>query len=109
MGAAADKFGRLMKTRKEIRDKYLSGWFFIDLLSILPWDVVGLVSDGNDDDGDNSGGTVKMFRFFRMLRLLKMLRLVRGLRIFGRYVRRACSLPAASDSHGLTHVLGKPC
>ena len=51
---------------------YLQGWFFLDFLSIFPFDWVGARSVGF-----SGGGTAKLLR---CLRLVKLLRLLRGSR-----------------------------
>ncbi|KAF0690825.1 Aste57867_17813 [Aphanomyces stellatus] len=56
--------------RKKIAQKYLSE-FFLDVVSMLPFDVVGLAVDNN---------TVKQLRFTRVLRLLRLMKIVKVLR-----------------------------
>jgi len=62
-----------------IRRKYFRGWFTIDLVSILPFDSVGLILDSpamND---------MKVLRVIRLLRLLKLLRIMKAMRILARW------------------------
>jgi potassium voltage-gated channel Eag-related subfamily H protein 7 len=62
-----------------IRRKYFRGWFAIDLVSILPFDSVGLILDSpamND---------MKVLRVIRLLRLLKLLRIMKAMRILARW------------------------
>ncbi|ETV78686.1 hypothetical protein H257_07540 [Aphanomyces astaci] len=57
--------------RRKITWKYLTGWFLLDLISMLPFDVVGLAVDNN---------TVKQLRFTRVLRLLRLMKILKVLR-----------------------------
>jgi len=69
----------LIKDRSSIIHRYLSGWFGIDLVSILPYDSIG------DMTGSESTGQLKILRMIRLLRLLKLLRILRSARIFKRW------------------------
>jgi potassium voltage-gated channel Eag-related subfamily H protein 7 len=64
---------------KAITKNYLKSWFFIDFISILPFDSLGELF-GSDDPSQ-----MKIARTIRLLRLLKLLRLIRGMRIFDRW------------------------
>ena len=67
--------------RARIVNKYVwSGWFAIDVLSVLPllFDVIAF-SSAADDGRRLDGGTPDFFRYFK---LLKSARLVRALKIF---------------------------
>ena len=59
---------------REIARNYLKGWFAIDLVSILPFDSVGLAT------GSEQLQKAKGARIIRLLRLLKLLRLLLGRR-----------------------------
>jgi hypothetical protein len=67
---------------------YLKGWFAIDLVSILPFDSVGLFMDSD------ALAKFKAARIIRLLRLLKLLRLLRSMRMFARW----------QDAFGLTNA-----
>eukprot|EP01135_Chromosphaera_perkinsii_P011824 Nk52_evm15s2506 gene=Nk52_evmTU15s2506 len=72
--------------KKTIRLDYLQGWFFVDLLSSFPLDLVveGIAAmTGNAGDFSALGAT----RLFRLLRLFKLLRVLRISRLF-RYLHR---------------------
>ena len=61
------KTGELLRDRREIARRYLTSWFVIDIVSILPMDIVevtGMLGDGN------SG--LRSVRLFRVLRLAKL-------------------------------------
>lgn len=58
---------------------YLSSWFTIDLVSILPFDVVGMSFDAEIVD------SFRVLRVVRLLRLLKLARILRASRIFARW------------------------
>ena len=38
-----DKTGELIRSHREIARRYLSGWFAIDVISVLPFDLIGIV------------------------------------------------------------------
>ena len=67
---------------------YLRSWFLVDLVSILPFDSVGLLTESE------TLKKAKGARVIRLLRLLKLLRLVRSMRILNRY----------QDTFGLTNA-----
>lgn len=64
---------------RKIGVNYLKTWFLIDLLAILPFDIIG-VATGSDDVQK-----IKALRLVRLLRLLKLLRLFRTSRIISRW------------------------
>eukprot|EP00232_Nephroselmis_pyriformis_P028304 CAMPEP_0182865052 /NCGR_PEP_ID=MMETSP0034_2-20130328/7488_1 /TAXON_ID=156128 /ORGANISM="Nephroselmis pyriformis, Strain CCMP717" /LENGTH=771 /DNA_ID=CAMNT_0024997337 /DNA_START=124 /DNA_END=2436 /DNA_ORIENTATION=- len=69
---------RWIYSKKAIAANYLRGWFFLDLITVLPFDAIGVGSD------DSEISRLKIVRGLRLLRLFKLLRMLRGLRIFGR-------------------------
>lgn len=75
------KDGELMRKHKAIACKYLKGWFGLDVVSVLPLDVLqvsGVLSGGNPS-------LVRGFRLLRILRLIKLIRIVRASRIVTRW------------------------
>lgn len=62
-----------------IVQNYLRTWFIVDFVSILPFDILGIILKSG------SVRQLKMLRVVRLLRLLKLARLLRGLRIFKRW------------------------
>ena len=48
--AFTNEFLEMIDTKKEISMNYLSGWFFIDLLSILPIDLIIIAFSQNNTD-----------------------------------------------------------
>lgn len=74
--------GGFVIERWKMAKHYLTGWFTIDLVSILPFDTVGLVL--NNDDINQ----LKVFRIIRLARLAKLLRVLRSSRIFKRWESR---------------------
>lgn len=71
--------GMLVKDHKMIIRSYTRGWFWIDLVAILPFDMVGVVA--SSDDMNN----LKILRIARLLRLFKLLRILRAGRMFERW------------------------
>ena len=71
--ATYDENMDVIEDRYQIAKNYLSGWFTIDLISIIPFDL--LVSSGE--------GTrlVRMSRLGRIYRILKLIKLIRFFRL----------------------------
>lgn len=70
--------GRLIKNFNAIRWNYLSTWFFLDLISCAPFDVLGYFTKSKMLQ------RLKLVRVVRLLRLLKLMRVLRSSRIFKR-------------------------
>ena len=66
-------------SHKRIAKHYLTGWFVIDFVSILPCDSIGLVMDSSDIS------QLKIMRVLRLLRLFKLMRIFKSSRIFKRW------------------------
>ena len=67
------KGGTMVKDLKEIRWTYLKGWFFIDLISIIPFKYVP------------GGEGLSILRVIRIVRLLKLLRILKASQMYKRY------------------------
>ena len=63
----------LVTNRKIIGNQYMKGWFFIDLVAIIPFDLVFGGSELNQ--------VVRIARIGRMYKLVKLTRLIRVLKI----------------------------
>jgi len=69
----------------EIRKFYVKSWFFIDLISSIPWDVmvstfgggIDEPTDGTDRPQFESTDTLKAARFLKFVTILKLLRVTR--------------------------------
>ena len=81
----AKKGGGLVRDLPQIRMHYLKGWFFIDLISIIPF---GLIP---------GAGAFGLLRMIRILRLLKLARIFRASRIYKRFQARN-SLPHSVEA-----------
>jgi hypothetical protein len=73
---------------RRIAKRYLKSWFTVDLVSILPFDSVGMALQSTEMQ------EAQGIRLVRVLRLLKLMRLLRSLRILSRW----------QDQLGLTYV-----
>ena len=62
-----------IKDRKIIALTYIKSWFFIDLLAVVPFDLL--------IGGDNINDIVRITRIGRMYKLIKLTRLLRVLKI----------------------------
>lgn len=74
-----DENGRYIKNQREVAMRYLKGWFIIDFVSVLPFDVIGMAADSDD------ASQLKVLRVIRVARLLKLLRIIRVNRVFRRW------------------------
>lgn len=70
--------GQMIYHHPTIIKRYLKGWFTIDLVSILPFDLVSILFD------NDSLSKFKILRVLRLLKLMKLLRILRAGRIFHR-------------------------
>lgn len=68
----------LESSHRRIVIHYLKGWFLIDLLSILPFDIVSLVANLD------ALSKFKAVKVIRLLRLLKLMRVLKASRVFRR-------------------------
>ena len=60
----------VVEDRVELAKNYLTGWFAIDLIAIIPFDLL-------TDSGGESNRLVRMARLGRIYRILKLVKLVR--------------------------------
>jgi voltage-gated potassium channel Kch len=70
--------GQLVYHHPTIIRSYLRGWFVIDVVSILPFDLVSIVFE------NGAVSKLKILRAMRLLKLMKLLRILRAGRIFQR-------------------------
>ena len=70
---------RMVTDHPTIVRKYLFGWFPIDCVSIVPYDLIGAMMQ------DDSLSNLKVLRAIRLLRLAKLLRIIRLGRLFRRF------------------------
>jgi hypothetical protein len=72
-----DYTGKLVLDVKTITIKYLTSWFPIDIVSVIPFEFLGIfLGDGSS----NNLSQLKLLRFVRLTRLLKLLRVFRASR-----------------------------
>lgn len=70
---------RMVTDHGVIVRKYLLGWFPVDLVSIIPYDLIAVMMR------DDSLSNLKVLRAIRLLRLAKLLRIIRLGRLFRRF------------------------
>jgi len=75
-----------------IRRNYLTGWFTLDVLALLPYDFLVVLIESATDSGNLE--MLRLLRVIRFLRLGKVLRVLRASRIIRRY----------DDRHGISFV-----
>eukprot|EP00943_MAST-04B_sp_MAST-4B-sp1_P007846 g7846.t1 len=69
-----------------IRNKYLKGWFTVDLLSTLPFDkiIVPFLDGGSNNNNSSVARSGKLLRILRIVRLLKLTRLLKMAKLFSK-------------------------
>jgi len=70
-----DQETELIDDRSKITKNYLTGWFFIDFMSVFPFDI--MVMEGSDYTG-----LVRVFRISKIYKIVKIARLVRLFKVF---------------------------
>ena len=76
-----DEQFRMVEDYSEIAINYLTGWFLIDTVSILPFDLI-LNSGANPVDGTTQvNGLVRFMKIGRLYKLLKLTKLMRILNV----------------------------
>ena len=76
-----ERGGELIRNHRKLARRYLRSWFTIDVVSILPIDVIVFAAPSLL--GDSS--LVKSIKLLRILRLVKLVRVIRASRIFQRW------------------------
>eukprot|EP00418_Pyrodinium_bahamense_P024826 CAMPEP_0179133262 /NCGR_PEP_ID=MMETSP0796-20121207/63366_1 /TAXON_ID=73915 /ORGANISM="Pyrodinium bahamense, Strain pbaha01" /LENGTH=720 /DNA_ID=CAMNT_0020832221 /DNA_START=20 /DNA_END=2182 /DNA_ORIENTATION=+ len=71
----------MLKDPVTLRMRYLKSWFFVDVVSVIPFDVLNLVLHKSDGFWQKA----KILRGIKMLRLAKLLRVLRTWRILQRW------------------------
>lgn len=70
----------------------LRGWFWVDLVSVLPFEVLGVLLNSE------AAETLQLVRLVRLFRLFKLLRVLRASRLYARW---EASLPVTYGTVGL--------
>lgn len=65
--------GDMVTERALIKKNYLSGWFAVDFVSVLPFNYIIMFLPHNEDEGNMARTT----RFMRMTRIMRFARLIK--------------------------------
>jgi hypothetical protein len=58
--------------------RYMKGWFSLDIVSLVPWDVIAyFIEQGSNKAGGEDAGDVGKLRILRLLKILKITKLAR--------------------------------
>lgn len=78
-----DEDNDLIDDRHTIASSYLFGWFFIDLVAIIPFEVLLKSVDDNQGNKEKNdlNPLIRIARFGKLYKLVKLIRLVRMLKI----------------------------
>ena len=78
------KSGKLIRNPSKIFLRYFSGWFGIDLISVIPFELLGFIQGGEETassstttDGAAADADASQLSILRVLRLLKLAKLLR--------------------------------
>ena len=80
MGTHRLKENKIIRDNWRIAKHYLKTWFFIDLIAIVPFDVITRFLPAVNN--------LRILRTVRLMRLAKLFRVVKSLRIFKKYQSR---------------------
>lgn len=68
--------GSIVSSRKEISKNYIKYWFWLDLMSTFPYDVIiGDQTTGNQKSVTSAAQLLRILKFYRILRLLRLAKL----------------------------------
>ncbi|KOO24404.1 voltage-gated ion channel superfamily [Chrysochromulina tobinii] len=68
--------GTWVLSRRQIAQRYLGGWFWIDAPASVPVELIDITIDRLSNSGDTGSlGALRMLRLFRLFRLLRLLKL----------------------------------
>lgn len=76
--------GTVVMDRKVIAKDYLSSWFWIDMLSAVPIDMLVLLSGDGSSNQSQFASIAKMGRLMRMFKLVRLFRIARVMRVISR-------------------------
>ena len=74
--------GELVFDQKEAASNYFRFWFWVDFISVLPYEFLSLVPGMREDDG--AGNNMRAPKLLRLLRLVKIAKILRASAIFKR-------------------------
>ena len=80
-----NKNGVVVRNHSIIASVYLRGWFILDVISVIPFGVIGFLIGEAGGEGGSALQRFKILRIIRLFRLVKLLRLVRASRILDRW------------------------
>ena len=103
-------------SRKRIIRKYLLGWFFIDLISVLPFylmtfdyeDPYGRTFNASTADEDSASSLSRASALVRVVKLLRMLKLARLFK-FSRVFERTLLGDSLTPAHAHAHTCQRTC
>ena len=80
--AISNELEGIIDYRKEIVIRYFSGWFIVDIVSIIPTELifVSFVS-GPDNNDAQVNRMIKMSKFMKLYKFIKITRLIRLLKL----------------------------
>jgi len=84
VSASVKADGTLEKDRARIAKSYLKGWFLIDLLAFVPFDLINYALGTKSDESSlNYNNLARLLRLPRLYKLLRIFRIIKALRAYG--------------------------
>ena len=78
--AYQDEDQKVIDDLKKIAMNYFFGWFFIDLMSIFPFQWVMSSSGGSNADINGMAKIIRINRIGKLIRLTKLIRIIKILK-----------------------------
>ena len=80
-----DQEGHTCFEWKECAARYAKSWLLIDIISVIPYDLIFLAVGGGSSESTSGGaGTLNLLKLLRILRVVKLARVLRASRILKR-------------------------
>ena len=81
---------RLVTNKRYICKKYFRTWFFIDIITCIPFEFIFTYDEEEEIEQTQTNALkyIKVLRIFRLLRIIKILRFLKMLRIFDAFMKQ---------------------
>jgi potassium voltage-gated channel Eag-related subfamily H protein 7 len=72
--------GEWVTNRVIVAKRYLKGWFCIDVVTLVPWDVIAFCMERGSDDG--AVGNTRILRLLKIAKIAKLMRIIKAAKVF---------------------------
>lgn len=87
-----DEDFKIVSEYKSIAKKYISSWFFIDLLAILPFDLIFKASTTDFNELVRITRIGRMYKLVKLTRLMRIIKVIKARSKFFRYAHEYLSI-----------------